>query len=578
MMTYSNKINTFLLLTSFLLTFVACSSDEGNGNDYLTFTSDVELLPKGTAPEVVTSLKELTLKFNEPISQSTLEKNITISKLIPEDGSLEDVTSTMTISLLAGSQDIVVIHPNNNQEFEAGICFQVSISQNLESLASHFLQTPFEGYFYTSNLLAEVYPSKNEIVIISDLHLGDPRSIEKGYCWFIDNRPYLIEFLDYLIAHKTSIKALVINGDMIDEWVAPMDTPTFADAQGNKLTEEQFFGEIVKANQAIVDKFKEVKAAGIEIVYVPGNHDMLTTASDFDKYFGKGVITQARDKAGLGKYEPTSDIVIEHGHRYDFYNAPDPLSNKNIDNVTAQSILPPGFFVTKVASTADLENANIPRALYRSSGTSEDKTKLNIDNNTANQLAYIASWVAILAKKPVKNMDAPILTGIDGYTGEYKLSDVVPSKSYKLYTDTHLSAKWAQRSVANGASPHVPFAEAIVAGAFNFVYEYLAYSQYYWNKKVRKQIVVFGHTHEAALTRGYDNCYIDATLYANPGTWIDKKWVGEKEQPRTFITIEAQELDNHRGYIFPERKVKLQRFHSKNNIELIKQRVIWKNW
>jgi hypothetical protein len=61
------------------------------------------------------------------------------------------------------------------------------------------------------------------------------------------------------------------------------------------------------------------------------------------------VINQARNaQQGLGTYTPEDfpELAIEHGHRYNFFCAPDMYSNQDIAPGT---ILPPGYFFTRVA-------------------------------------------------------------------------------------------------------------------------------------------------------------------------------------------------------------------------------------
>lgn len=81
----------------------------------------------------------------------------------------------------------------------------------------------------------------------------------------------------------------------------------------------------------------------ILITYVPGNHDLTITESSVELVLPGG-INQARDpELGLGTYSPAGypEIAVEHGHRYNFFCAPDPFSNQDIAPGT---ILPPGYF------------------------------------------------------------------------------------------------------------------------------------------------------------------------------------------------------------------------------------------
>lgn len=439
--------------------------------------------------------------------------------------------------------------------------YELNITDDLKTLNNKSLQKPFVGYFYhktynSDNPLVSISGYKQTTVIISDIHMGDQRSIDKGYGWFKENKKKLEAFLEYLIDMNKIIKTLVINGDFFDEWVAPMNVETFADESGNNIDQHEFVGQIIKANQSIINKFKELHNVGVEIVYVPGNHDMLVTENDFDTYFGKGVIKQARDANGLGKYEPSKDIVIEHGHRYDYFNAPDPLSNKEIDNVTSNSILPPGFFVTKIASSSDMENLSSPiRALSSS---------VNAPWDNGNWLELQAAWGLILSKKPIKPSISgdSIKTGIDGYISSYTIDNVKKD----LYKHAHQAADYTERLTKNMVPWVTPMTLEIglAAGAINSVYAELANLQYIKNWNFEKRIVVFGHTHEALLSSHW-NYKGWGAVYANSGTWIDEKWAPGVELC-TFVTITNELNEKGEG----QKEVGLYSFSGKEYIRNIK--------
>ena len=77
----------------------------------------------------------------------------------------------------------------------------------------------------------------------------------------------------------------------------------------------------------------------ILLAYIPGNHDMQLTEEIFTSIIPGS--QQKGDVVGLGKYSPTDEIILEHGHRYDFMNCPEPFVNDG-------HILPPGFFISRL--------------------------------------------------------------------------------------------------------------------------------------------------------------------------------------------------------------------------------------
>ena len=102
----------------------------------------------------------------------------------------------------------------------------------------------------------EAKSSRYATIIISDIHMGDERACSdtdnSPYCWFIENKSIFKTFLN-CIKNATWIKELVIAGDLIDEWVAPVDVPVW----GNNIndTEETFLASVYNANKDIIKVF-----------------------------------------------------------------------------------------------------------------------------------------------------------------------------------------------------------------------------------------------------------------------------------------------------------------------------------
>ena len=348
------------------------------------------------------------------------------------------------------------------------------------------------------------------IVIISDLHLGDQRSIDNGYGWIINNRSLLANFINKLVDYP-AVKELVIAGDMFDEWVVPMADETLNGFGSDQEGETKFVDSIAGANSDVIDAIRSVIAAGIKVTYVPGNHDMLVTEDDINRIFPG--INQERDAKGLGAYSPEDlpEVIIEHGHRYDFYNAPDALSNKipnSPENYTdnPDAILPPGFFVTKIATTHGV-TAPVP--------ASDETLKEN------KGLLYWGSWKLILSKMHIKeDANAKIIkTGIDGYKDNYAINDLAPSifKDSLLYKN--IENNWKERQNINQVNVHINVASALLSGVWDSWCDMQSSTQYF-NYDTSKRIVVFGHTHHA--TMGYHiNRHSKSCIYANSGTWVD---------------------------------------------------------
>jgi UDP-2,3-diacylglucosamine pyrophosphatase LpxH len=118
-----------------------------------------------------------------------------------------------------------------------------------------------------------------------------------------------------------------------------MNYPSYSDS-------DAFYRKSVSNNQAVFDELNRVMKAGIRLVYVPGNHDMLLSSGILDEAL-PGIV-QARDAKGLGVYYTgtNQNVAIEHGHRYDVFSAPDSLSNRAICG--ENTLLPAGLFLCPV--------------------------------------------------------------------------------------------------------------------------------------------------------------------------------------------------------------------------------------
>jgi hypothetical protein len=257
---------------------------------------------------------------------------------------------------------------------------------------------------------------------------------------------------------------------------------------------------------------------------------MLVTEADVERLFPG--MNQARDATGLGRYSPMGhdEVVIEHGHRYDFFNAPAPLANPDI----AGSILPPGYFVSKVASTSDREHGRKP-------GVSSPLAGLDAGVTTQSGGEYVLygiAWAAILAAKPIDppGVERTIATQVDGFTRSYPLSDLLPyfdgsQLDVNLYP--HIETKWTARAEANGVSEPIDVPIAIANSALNRLLDVQSAWQYFMPPGSTRRIVVFGHTHDVRLDATVNHAE-QPCIYANSGTWIDAH---PAESSLTFVSI-----------------------------------------
>lgn len=437
-----------------------------------------------------------------------------------------------------------------------------------------------------------------KVVVISDLHMNDKRANDGGWGWLKERRSALISFLKDIAKKNNEYSTLVVAGDMFDEWVSPMDQ----DPYQNTRKEGDFFKILVNDNKDVLDAFREVKSAGVNLVYVPGNHDLTCTAEDFDANL-PGLFTQARDAFGLGAYTPVDmpEVVIEHGHRYDYSNMPNPIS-------TPGGYLPAGYVVSKYASTValnkqgggsssgstgelfgDLETllqnplAGMMYNLFLSSKgitnwlTFEEFSKAvmqikadlefvqQLQNNgmvlpeiteDLNHRAANVAWALVIAQNPPSGFDELLnllfseIKFPEPYHASYRFCDIIPyfneaktiPEEPVLFQNLWTDKNWSALLTTNKVSVPLPFVTSILAGGINAYLDALAPTMYFDNPTSDKRIVVFGHTHKGKII-SYTAGSKGKCIYANTGCWVDNQW-GNVSDGTTFQTyVELQKTD-----------------------------------
>ena len=526
---HNRLVATFIVLA--LSTGCGSSSPPGP----LTFQASVPLSADELAPAMADAPNEIRLTFGEPLDGSTVAGSVELVTALVGGGWVED--PPVDAAWDAARPAEIVVRSRDGMALPLGHAYRLTVGARLRSAAGRALASAGIGYFATDNPPALVQGTvagplgeRRDVYVVSDVHMGDERSLADRplphYGWFKENRDALQEFLERA-GRTVSLRELVIAGDLIDEWVAPMEMSAFGDGK----SEADFVDSVRTANADIVDAFRALAARpDLRVTYVPGNHDMLVTAADVDRLFPG--MNQARDAKGLGRYSPEGhdEVVIEHGHRYDFFNAPAPLGNPDI----AGSILPPGYFVSKVASTSDRERGRKPGGSSPLAGLDAGLTA----QSGSEYAFYTVAWAAILIAKTIDppGMERTIATRIDGFTESYPLTDLVPhfvGNQLDVNVYRNIEAKWPARAEANGVTNPVDMRVAIANSAVNRLLDVQSAWQYFVPPGTGKRIVVFGHTHEVRLdvTTNHEE---QACIYANSGTWIDAH---APESSLTFVTI-----------------------------------------
>lgn len=371
---------------------------------------------------------------------------------------------------------------------------------------------------------------RSMIVIISDLHLG----ADLAYAECNENLKPLENFLNKVNA-SSNVKELVIAGDLLDEWFVPAYVDTY-----HGKDQEDFVQRIAASNKGVIDVFNKIIQEGkILVTYVPGNHDLTITPENIELILPG--INQVRDAAlGLGTYSPAGFplLAVEHGHRYNFFCAPDPFSNQDIAPGT---ILPPGYFFTRIG------------ALYVDQGyPTTGETPPLVTQNTSGDIQqglmyeYWKVWQFATTLFKINNAfdEKMIVTNVDGFTETYAVNDVLPFQNtpgglievnlYHNIVDT-----WEERQTRNHVAVHIPTAHAIINSSSAVETDSLAYTQYFANPASDKRLVVFGHSHVPQII-AHTNHEGLKCIYANSGTWIDHN---PEKTTMHFIVINPQQSD-----------------------------------
>lgn len=394
---------------------------------------------------------------------------------------------------------------------------------------------PFDGISETDELV------RNKIVVISDLHLG----ADTTYSETVRHLQRLTQFLSEIRESET-VKELVIAGDMLDEWYVPSRNDTY-----NGQNQEAFIRKIASQNKTVIDVLNDIIHDGnVKVSYTPGNHDLLVQGANVEAILPG--INQARDfgKQGVGTYHPDGypQIAIEHGHRFDFFCSPDPYSNQDIAPGT---ILPAGYFFTRIAVNS-ITNYPLPSEITPVRTVALNST----DDTQKNSFSYYSIWKYVLTSLiPVKDNfdDKIILTNVGGFSGSYSVNDIIPfntqdgSIDMTLFSGACSQQAWERRLAFNNVPVKTLVKDAIPGSLQTAFLDEQSNTQFFQNDTSTVRIVVFGHTHNPMI-KSYTNKRNEACLYANSGTWIDKKTkhgetVDQDVQNMDFLIMMPQSAD-----------------------------------
>lgn len=511
-------LSTALTLTILLILSQGCKKEkETPTQEYLIVSFPKLSLKHDLYFSIAYDARSIEILFNKELDAGTIANCIRFSN---RQGSLESQYNTEV------KGNILWMKFNTDFELEDGWKYMLSISTSLKSIEGESLrqEETFELRTTTKHITSSINEKERKgrkehrtlIACISDIHMGDPRAIENQYSWFGKNADALMNFLEF-IYKSDDVKEVAILGDLFDEWMVPY-TVSPIDPQSGIHNSDDYYKAIANSetSKAIFDKLRTIADfQEIDLLYVPGNHDMLLTQSTLEDII-PGIIWKG-DSTRLGKYNPVEGIIMEHGHRYDLFNCPQPLVNPD-------HILPPGYFISRLyAAGLESNSANVNKEMVSNKGSAE----------------FLTAWsLAILYTLNDFNIDMPdlnasniLMGGIDGYSNPFSFIG-----AQNMYA-ANIEDLWSQTQTVN----EVPVPLTVFAALLNGVELYDAALIEYMQKSTALnpyKIVAFGHSHNPELiVHPIGKEY--TSIYANSGSWIDEDQ--SSHDVRTFLTVEPGE-------------------------------------
>jgi UDP-2,3-diacylglucosamine pyrophosphatase LpxH len=165
-------------------------------------------------------------------------------------------------------------------------------------------------------------PRRFEAVVLSDIHIGN----NDKTCWYQDGVHFdrLAGVLGWIVARQESVREVIFLGDTFDFW-------TYEPAR-----QPPVMSEIIAANPRLLHKrgplAELVTALPGRVRLLPGNHDENLTQADIAKLndsltgnpnIGIQLVTEPWIVLTGASGART---LLEHGHRWCMFNAPDPKS------------------------------------------------------------------------------------------------------------------------------------------------------------------------------------------------------------------------------------------------------------
>lgn len=367
-------------------------------------------------------------------------------------------------------------------------------------------------------------------IYIADIHMNAGRGFRvshrgSSYEWLgPEEAERFAKFLDYL-NDPDAVEEVIILGDLMDNWVYPHDEvpPSLQDILDARI------------NKKIVRALKRL-AKRIKVVYLPGNHDMGVTAELVAANF-RGMVFGGRTT--YGSVYRTSRLRAEHGSAHAMFNAPDSING-------SVRKLPLGYYISRVVATKARNTGDARRHYWlyaddlletfgpqrlAASVFEAVLEEAGLDETTEIKMPKTNDKPESVTAKRIKKKKTKAKSSTPGRSGHQ-------DEDYFAVTAAEIKQRYAclydQWKEIHGMGSAF---KAIMAetGLLNRTADHLC-------RQRDTNIVVFGHSHSWKLDK--DTLLVDDRIYANCGTWCDRKqpctWVEsrkDRDLRRHFIRV-----------------------------------------
>jgi UDP-2,3-diacylglucosamine pyrophosphatase LpxH len=185
---------------------------------------------------------------------------------------------------------------------------------------------------------------KQTVYVISDLHLGGEAANDQSPGFQIcgeASQKLLVDFLEWVATQRRADHDihLVVNGDSVDF----LAEKPFAAFTVDENEAERKLEAIFDRTRAVWDGFQNVAGSGAQVTFTLGNHDLELTLP--------GPRRLLRDTLGPGRVDFLFDnealrigsVLIEHGNRYDGWNAVNHDSLRRVRSALSRGEKPENF-------------------------------------------------------------------------------------------------------------------------------------------------------------------------------------------------------------------------------------------